>query len=454
MATFRDQPMPGFEHDEPFPVRVESQAGGGRALACTAVHAQRFDRRIGGVRFIAAPAPQDRRELAELSSAMTWKCALAGLPADGEKTVVYCADGVPAPTEQAALMAEHLAELQAADPGVIFGPDMNCDEDVMELIAHAHGGGDHVSGLPSGRGGLSIDGRGYTAAGLDAALDAAAAVLGWQLRGLRASVQGFGAVGAHVARLLTRRGVAIHTVSTADGALVATTDAGLPIELLYAAWAAPHAPSERDAAFLRHRDQPPAGTRWADLRAVFEQPTDIFIPAARTDVLSTRDEQDQARAAGRRTAEDMQTFLERTGARVVLEGANHPLTDAAERLAEQRGVYVLPDYLVNCGGLLGCWADWVYRRELEGSEGARWSEDLNRRVPRLVARVVADNVRRLLEHTAGRPAGLRRAAAQVARRRRDELAVEYAAMQAPASAASATERARAKARAFMDAQLA
>lgn len=453
MATFRDQPMPGFD-GEMFPVRVENQPGDGRVLACTAVHAQRFDRRIGGVRFIAAPAPEERSELGELSSAMSWKCALAGLPADGEKTVVYCPHGVPTATEQAALMAEHLAELQAADPGVIFGPDMNCNEEVMELIAHAHGGGDHVSGLPSARGGLSIDERGYTASGLDAALEAAATALGWQLQGMRASVQGFGAVGAHLARLLTRRGVVVQAVSTADGALVATTAAGLPIELLFNAWAAPHAPSERDAAFRRHRGEPPAGTRWAEVGALFEQPTEIFVPAARTDVLATSVEQEAARVAGRRVAEDMQVFLERTGVRVILEGANHPLTDAAERLAEQRGVYVLPDYLVNCGGLLGCWADWVYRRELEGAEGARWSDDLNRRVPRLVARVVADNVRRLLEHTSGRPEGLRRGAAQVARRRRDELAVQYAAMPAPAGATNGTEAARAKARAFMDAQLA
>src|SRR5579885_1785231 len=156
MAISRDVQIDG----ERFKVLVETvhpTRGYGEIRACTAVHEQRFARRIGGVRFVREAAPEDRTEVGELASAMTWKSALAGIPADGEKSVVYCPDGLPKPAEMAGIMAGHLEELKAADPGVIFGPDINCGEEVMDLLAHRHGEGDHVSGLIKGKGGLSID---------------------------------------------------------------------------------------------------------------------------------------------------------------------------------------------------------------------------------------------------------------------------------------------------------
>jgi glutamate dehydrogenase/leucine dehydrogenase len=64
----------------------------GDVRACTALHEHCFARRIGGVRFVPG-APPDERTLGELAEAMTWKSALAALPADGEKTVVYCSAG-------------------------------------------------------------------------------------------------------------------------------------------------------------------------------------------------------------------------------------------------------------------------------------------------------------------------------------------------------------------------
>ena len=104
MAISRDVQINGVN----FKVLVETiypTRAYGEIRACTAVHEHCFARRIGGVRFVPGAAPENRTELGELAEAMTWKSALAALPADGEKTVVYCPNGLPEPDEMAEILA-------------------------------------------------------------------------------------------------------------------------------------------------------------------------------------------------------------------------------------------------------------------------------------------------------------------------------------------------------------
>lgn len=415
MAIFRDVQIQG----ENFEVVVETLHPGayGEILACTAVHEQGFARRIGGTRFVEGAAPNDRRELGELAAAMTWKSALAAIPADGEKTIVYCPKGLPQPAEMAKILVAHLAELTKADPGVILGPDIECNEVVMTHLARDHGLGDHVSGLLEGEGGLSVDGHGYTARGLEAALLAAAKHRQWDLTRMRATVQGFGAVGAHIAMYLSQHGITISAVSTAYGALIATNSAGLDIGPLFANWKA-----QGDKFFKHYQEAPPLGSRFADQNSLFDIEADIFIPAARTDVLAMPGEP-QIQSGAR----NVQQFADTTGVKVVLEGANHPLTDEAESYLESRGVFILPDYLVNCGGLVVCWADWVYRSELIGDDEKAWRERLSREVSRYIARVVERNVPRVLAATEGKSEGVRKATHALARALRDEFRAEFTA---------------------------
>lgn len=398
----------------------------GTVWANTAVHDQVFARRIGGVRFLKTSppgsTPEDLVELGELAASMTWKSPLSGLPADGEKTVVYCPGGLPTPEQMAEILSYHLEEATKADPGITFGPDINCNEVVMQRLADIHRQGDHVTGLLSGKGGLSIDGQGYTARGLEAALDALALRLGWDLSKMRAVVQGFGAVGAHTARNLRRHGIAIHAVSTVHGALASEMKEGLDVEELFADWETCREQGRSDDAFKKFLGSSPNGSRLIDKNAIWLEQAEIFVPAARTDVLAMPDEVAHMREAGNMGVMDVTRFVEATGVKVVVEGANHPLTDKAEQYLESHGVFILPDYLINCGGLIGCWADWVYRRELQGSDSENWYHRLNESVPRYISKIVGENVPRVLEITGDEPRGMRNATKDLARKRRDELA--------------------------------
>lgn len=412
-------------------VQTVHQTPVGTVWANTAVHDQVFARRIGGVRFVkSAPpgdSPEDFTELGELAEAMGWKSPLSGIPADGQKTVVYTPGGLPTQNQMAEILAEHLKELAEADPGVIFGPDINCNEVVMQRLADAHGAGDHVSGLLQGKGGLSIDGQGYTARGVEAALVAAADRLGWKLSGMRAVVQGFGAVGAHTAKNLRKHGVAIHAVSTVHGALVAQTAEGLNTDELFADWQACREENRPDEAFRKFLHTPPQGARVVETNQIWSEPSEIFIPAARTDVLGTPDEVIEMRAAGNTGVMDVAHFVEATGVRIVVEGANHPLTNDAEAYLESHGVFILPDYLINCGGLIGCWADWVYRADLQrtGKEGEEAFHGLNTSAPLYVSKIVGQNVPMVLDFTDNRPEGLRKATESLARRKREEMVKKF-----------------------------
>ncbi len=67
--------------------------------------------------------------------------------------------------------------------------------------------------------------------------------------------------------------------------------------------------------------------------ALIATDVDILIPAARPDVITDANVHD-------------------VKARLVLEGANIPITTEAERTLHERGIVCLPDFIVNAGGVI------------------------------------------------------------------------------------------------------
>ena len=93
---------------------------------------------------------------------------------------------------------------------------------------------------------------------------------------------------------------------------------------------------------------------------IFEIPVDGFIPAARTSVLALPEELPLVRRENPE-ARDATEFLQKTSVKILVEGANHPLTAAAESYLEDNDVIVMPDILVNCGGFIGTRLEWENR---------------------------------------------------------------------------------------------
>jgi glutamate dehydrogenase (NAD(P)+) len=69
-------------------------------------------------------------------------------------------------------------------------------------------------------------------------------------------------------------------------------------------------------------------------------------------------------------------------ARIVCEGANGPVTPAADEILEDRGVVVLPDVLANAGGVVVSYFEWV-----QGLQEYFWKEEqVHERLNEIVTR--------------------------------------------------------------------
>ncbi len=387
-------PSPGIYRDvqigqETFAILAVSSHDA--CTAMTAVHTTDFPQTIGGARFVVNGSLE---ELGHLSSGMTDKCMAAGIPAGGQKSVLIVPGPTPSLSKRADLLAGHIAFVTEHYKGAVFGPDMNNPEAVLDLLVTQHPELlPHVTGLSEQCNGLSIDRNGFTAQGLVESIRV------WQsetMEPLRTvSVQGFGAVGAHAARLLHEHGYRVRGVSIQTGCILAKNYTGLDIPSLFYA-----SRSGGDDAVERYASTQPHAIRWVPrASALYDQPSDIFIPAARTSCFGTPKE--LAELAGENPdVADVSELRLNTGLRLVVEGANHPLSYLAEEYLEQNGIAILTDYIVNCGGLIGCWIEWQCR-----SNGESASELAHFEAQKHIRRVVADNVHAILRsHKWSRPA--------------------------------------------------
>ncbi len=279
---------------------------------------------IGGLRM----APDvSTAECFRLARAMTLKNAAAGLPHGGGKSVLYGDPRMPRAEKERLIRGFAQALRGLGD--YIFGPDMGTDETCMAWVRDEIG---RAVGLPRELGGIPLDEIGATGFGLGQVAEVAQEYAGLRLDGARLVIQGFGAVGSHAARHLVERGARL--VGAADSRGTIYNPRGLDVAALIA---------------LKHSGRSvadyPDGTRLGR-EAVVGLDCDIWIPAARPDVINA-DNLDQVKA------------------RLVIEGANIPITEEAERVLHERGVLCVPDFIANAGGVI-C-AAMEYRGATEGA---------------------------------------------------------------------------------------
>jgi len=67
-------------------------------------------------------------------------------------------------------------------------------------------------------------------------------------------------------------------------------------------------------------------------------------------------------------------------ARLVVEGANNPTTPAADLILQQRGIHVLPDILVNAGGVSVSYFEWVQNQVNEQWDYDTTTEKMRARI--------------------------------------------------------------------------
>jgi glutamate dehydrogenase (NAD(P)+) len=266
---------------------------------------------VGGVRM----APDvSVGECFRLARAMTMKNAAAELPHGGGKAVVFGDPKMPSKDKEQLLRA--LASSLRNVDDYIFAPDMGTDEECMAWVKDEIG---RVVGLPREVGGIPLDEIGATGWGLTQSADVAMSFCDLELQGARVAVQGFGAVGKHAARFLIEKGAVL--VAASDSRGTTHSPEGLDVKVLMELKQAGKSVAEY-----------PGGTRLTP-EAVIDIECDIWIPAARPDVINEEN-------------------VHRLNAKMMIQGANIPITAGAEVTLHQRGVLCVPDFIANAGGVI------------------------------------------------------------------------------------------------------
>src|SRR4029450_3449639 len=163
-------------------------------------------------------------EVAALAAWMTWKCAVAQLPFGGGKGGIVCDPTRLSRRELEALTRRYVAEIGDAigpEEGVP-APDVNTNDQIMAWFMDTysmHVGHTEtavVTGKPIEMGG-SLGRREATGRGVMIIAREAAKHLGFDLKGSRIAVQGFGNVGSISADLLAAIGARIVAVTDWKG---------------------------------------------------------------------------------------------------------------------------------------------------------------------------------------------------------------------------------------------
>ena len=307
----------------------------------------------GGIRF----HPQETIDTVRaLAMWMTWKCSVVDIPLGGAKGGVVCDPHNLSAREQEQICRGWVRQVSrnvgssvdVPAPDVMTTPQhMLWMLDELEVL-HGHREPGFITGKPVGMGG-SLGRTEATGYGVVFALREAVKLLGLKIDQTAASVQGFGNVAQSAIRLYTKLGGKVTAVSSWDqadqtsycfrnpdgvdpDALLAITDrfggidkdkaAGLGLEVL-------------------------PGEEW------ISQNVDILIPSALENQVTG---ESARRIAGR--------------VRLIAEGANGPTTPEADQFLQERGIFVIPDFLANAGGVT-C----SYFEQVQSNMNYFWEQD-------------------------------------------------------------------------------
>lgn len=223
--------------------------------------------------------------------------------------------------------------------------------------------------------------------GVAEAVGAAIEHLGWSAEDTRAVVQGFGSMGGSTARYLARQGIRVVGVVDAKGVIANRRD-GVDVEKLLRSRSDY---GEIDRSALGPGDEELPLEEWLSVEA------DVLVPAAVSYAV---------------TADNCDLVT----ARLIVEAANVPTTEEAERRLLERGVAVIPDFIANAGAV--GWAWWT----LFGDVSADPRDSFEKLSSEMRA-VVGELMR---SWTAGE-ASPRQSAKRISQRNLDEFAREYGA---------------------------
>src|SRR5437588_9188487 len=295
-------------------------------------------------------------EVKALAMWMTWKCALMGIPFGGAKGGVVCDPKKMSRGELERMTRRFTSEIinEIGPEKDIPAPDVGTDGSTMAWIfdTDSMNKGHAVLGVVTGKP-LTIGGSlgrvEATSRGALFCIRDAVSKLDKRLAGMTVAVQGFGNVGSYLANFLHQEGALVIAISDSTTALYNPKGIDVPA-------AVAHKAENRTLAGLRD-----AETITDEELLLLE--CDILAPCALEQVI-TELNADQVKAS------------------IICEGANGPVTPAADAILEDKGVLILPDVLANAGGVVVSYFEWV-----QGLQEYFWKEtEVNAKLNDIISR--------------------------------------------------------------------
>lgn len=286
----------------------------------------------GGIRFHQNVSVE---EVKALSTWMTFKCSVTGIPYGGGKGGIIVD---PRDLSQAELERLSRAYIRAVadligDNIDVPAPDVNTNGQIMawmideyEMIKR-HKEPGVITGKPVEFNG-SLARTEATGYGVALMARRAAEKIGLEWKGARVSVQGFGNVGSFTALFLHQLGAKVVSIADISGTL--TDDAGLDIPALI-----DYVYKDGNKIIDGFK-----GMKTTDGKDIFKVPVDVLLPCA---------------LEGQITGE----VAKELEAKIVCEGANGPTTPDGDKVLEERGIILVPDILANSGGVTVSYFEWV-----------------------------------------------------------------------------------------------
>ena len=321
-------------------LRLPVQMDDGRTRVFTAYHTVHSTARgpsMGGVQFRPGLTAETVEAFAFWSA---HRCALLGIPFGGSYGAVDCDPSLYTVGELERIARQYLTELAwLIKPNLnVLTADIGTNQQIMCWFMDTYSMlfGDSapavVLGKPTDLGGAATPVN-LGAIGADLCIRRACDAQGFDLRGARVAVQGFGKVGANVARLLHADGakvVAIQDVSGAYG-----NEDGIDVKEVV--W------HQESYGILDGLEGEADVQKLPDPGDFFSIPADVLVLAA-VELQVT------------------EANVDAVTARVVAEVAHDPVSPAADRALERRGTLVVPDILCGGGGVAGYYLEWVQNR--------------------------------------------------------------------------------------------
>lgn len=307
----------------------------------------------GGIRF----HPQETIDTVRaLSMWMTWKTAVADIPLGGGKGGVICDPHNLSLTEQERICRGWIRQIvkNVGSDSDIPAPDVMTNAqhmlwmlDEFEVIKGAKDPG-FITGKPVGMGG-SLGRKEATGYGVMITVREALKVLNINPENTSASIQGFGNVSQYAIELYQQMGGTVKCVSCWDQedhtSYSYKKEDGINLEELLSITDSFGGINKTKAEELGFERLP--GEAW------LEQDVDILVPAALENQI---------------TAENVGKINDQV--KIIAEGANGPTTPEADKVLDEKEIFIIPDFLANAGGVT-C----SYFEQVQSNMNYFWTKD-------------------------------------------------------------------------------